>query len=317
MGDDVNESVSGSFQNIFLVSPHQTLLFTSPGEQETRQLRSAFVDCSPRLSTNLHGGQGHDINPVTTQANIYIYQGPSHDYSFRPAPYANEEYHEILYQTPQRGPLHIIPQQIPPSHHQTQPLIGHRFQRNTSNSNTEALNEISASGQRNTQTGQGSSIGYIQPPCAVSTLPQGGAIDSEVSPTQRSRVSVRDCPCPVPGCKSSFFRPQEQRRHLLSHLPHWIRCPDPGCSWRGNRLGHFKRHRGRDHPSSIQDPDEDQYKIYNPQSMVEKIAKGSLLIQVAKSNAISMVIDKARKLGDLELRDNPWGRRVRKTRKHR
>lgn len=140
--------------------------------------------------------------------------------------------------------------------------------------------------------------------------PEFGIID--VSPVRRKRP--RNCPCPVPGCLSWFQRPQERNRHLLTHLPHWIHCPAPGCSWRGDRLSAFRRHWSNGHPSSSQELGEDQCKIYDPLPLVEKIVRGSLCIQAAKGVAISMVKGKGIELDKWELCENPWGRKAKKTR---
>jgi hypothetical protein len=158
-----------------------------------------------------------------------------------------------------------------------------------------------------------SPMGYIQLPRAAPLLPQSGTIDFSPTP-QRCR---RAWPCPVSGCPASFNRSQERKRHLLTHLPYWIHCPDPGCSWRGNRLGAFRKHWGSDHPSSIQEPDKDRYEIYDPFPLVEVIIEGSLCIKAAQNKAISMVLMKASELGNSELCDNPWGHRKRKLRKVR
>ena len=91
----------------------------------------------------------------------------------------------------------------------------------------------------------------------VAPLPlQHGDIDA----SSKSKKCVRNCPCPAPGCQS-FGRPQELRPHISIHLPHWLSCPDPGCSWRGDRLSVFRKHWGTNHPSSGQDLDDDQFII--------------------------------------------------------
>jgi hypothetical protein len=48
---------------------------------------------------------------------------------------------------------------------------------------------------------------------------------------------------------------------------------------------------------------------------MKRIAEGSLRIQDAQKDAISMVQKKASELGKLELYQNPWGRKERKLRK--
>ena len=131
------------------------------------------------------------------------------------------------------------------------------------------------------------------------------------SPILKSRV--RDWPCPASGCVSSFGRRQDRNRHILIHLPYWIHCPYPGCSWRGDRPNLFRIHWDRDsnHPSSSRDLDERQFRTYDPWPLVGKIEKGSLSIRDAKAYAISMVRKKASDVGKPELCENPWGRKGR------
>lgn len=134
-----------------------------------------------------------------------------------------------------------------------------------------------------------------------------------VFPNRKRRVY--GWPCPVSGCPSSLGRTQEQKRHLLVHLPRWIHCPAPDCSWRGDRLSAFLRHWGNGHPSGSQVPHEDQYKLYDPLPLMKDIAEGTLCIRAAQTYAISMVQKKASELGKPELCENLWGRKPRKPRK--
>ena len=131
--------------------------------------------------------------------------------------------------------------------------------------------------------------------------------DTDASPKSQKRV--RNHPCPALGCPT-FRRPQDLKRHLSTHLPHWVNCPDPDCSWRGDRLSVFRKHWDSNrHPSSGQDLDEDQFIIYDPWPFVEKIEAGSLPIQDAQKQAMAMVSKRASELRKPELRENPWGRK--------
>ena len=136
----------------------------------------------------------------------------------------------------------------------------------------------------------------------------GGVIGASSIPHQRAR----NCPCLAPDCPSSFDRPQERRRHLLTHLPHWLHCPYPGCCWRGDRLGVFRGHWGNCHPPSGQDLDEGQFKTYDPGPLIERIEEGSLSVEEARNYAMTMVREKASELGKQELWENPWGRKGRR-----
>lgn len=141
---------------------------------------------------------------------------------------------------------------------------------------------------------------YIQSP----HVPQDMALGPE------SERSVRDWPCPI--CPSSFRRWQDQERHMLLHLPYWIYCPNPGCSWRGDRPDVFKKHWGADHPSSSQEPDKNGFTIYDPEPLIEGILEGSILIEEAQSRAVLEVRRRTQELDKLELWDNCWGRKERK-----
>jgi hypothetical protein len=145
-------------------------------------------------------------------------------------------------------------------------------------------------------------VGSIQRP-AQALSPQAGS--SDIFPIQRRRV--QSLPCPVSRCQSSLGRTQDQKRHLLTHLPHCIHCPAPDCFWRGDRINAFGRHWSNAHPFSIRVPDEDEYRTYDPQPLMRAISEGTLSIQDAQRRAISMVRRRALELPKPELSDDPWG----------
>ena len=136
----------------------------------------------------------------------------------------------------------------------------------------------------------------------------GGVTGAPPIPQQRAR----NWPCLAPGCPSSFDRPQDRKRHLLTHLPHWIHCPYPDCCWRGNRLGALRGHWANSHPPRGQDLDRDQFKAYDTGPLVERIEEGSISVEGAKNEAMTMVRAKAAELGKQELWENPWGRKGRR-----
>lgn len=148
------------------------------------------------------------------------------------------------------------------------------------------------------------SFGFAQPPPDHG----GGIVGASPIPQQ----SARNYPCLAPDCLASFDRPQERRRHLSTHLPHWIHCPYPGCWWRGDRLDVFRGHLGNSHPPSSQDLDEGQFKTYDPWPLIERIEDGSLSVEEAKNYAMRMVREKGSELGKQELWENPWGRKGRR-----
>lgn len=153
----------------------------------------------------------------------------------------------------------------------------------------------------------------LMQPCCVTPLPTHVSTQSsivDISPIRKQHG--HNYPCPVQDCLSSFRRRQDRNRHVLAHLPYWIHCPYPGCSWRGDRPSVFNAHWSRNHPSSGQDPGEDQYKTYDPLLLVGDIVEGTLSIQEAQNRALSMVEKKASELGMKELCENIWGRRGRR-----
>jgi len=146
-------------------------------------------------------------------------------------------------------------------------------------------------------------VSPIQQPVGALS-PQAGS--SDFIPIQRRRV--QSLSCPVSGCQSSLSRAQDQRRHLLTHLPHWVHCPAPECIWRGDRLDAFARHWGNCHPpAGIQVPDDEQWKTYDPQPLMRRISEGTLCIRAAQRHAISVVRRRALELQKPELFEDPWG----------
>lgn len=232
---------------------------------------------------------------------------PSYSVSY-PSPGDHvDEFHA----TPQDRLYNTSLPQLPPKNRHTpsSALIGgHPAVNSRGTHNSEVFHGFPLLVRQAVQGFMGGSLSSLQPP-ALS--PRAGIVD--LLPIRKRRVHT--FPCPVLGCPSSFGRAQDQRRHLLTHLPRWIHCPAPDCSWRGDRLSAFLRHWGRDHPSSSQVPEEDQCKIYDPLPLMKGIADGSVSIQAAQKYAISMVQKKASILGKPELFENLWGRKQRKQRK--
>lgn len=245
-------------------------------------------------------------------ANQGHFNGPS----FPPGPYANQVINTpdgFFHGNPQ-GPLLDAPHpHYPPGNHHhhrhphphtqspSSPLIRGYPAFNVGGSYTiQASRAFPLDVAQATQDGIGSpmaAVSSIQQPALSS---QAGSID--VFPVQRRN----GLPCPVSDCPSSLGRSQEQRRHLLTHLPHWLHCPAHGCGWRGDRLHAFMRHWGNDHPSGIRVLN-DQCRTYDPQPLMKEISEGSLRIQAAQMRAISMVKKRAIELQKPELFKNPWG----------
>jgi hypothetical protein len=118
--------------------------------------------------------------------------------------------------------------------------------------------------------------------------------------------------CPI--CTASLGRSQDRKRHILSHLPHWLQCHAPGCSWRGDRWEHLRKHRSKVHPSISQESDTHESIIYDPWPLVRGITDNTTF-ENAKTVAISLVEEKAEELNKSELWGDSWGRRRRRSRK--
>jgi hypothetical protein len=158
------------------------------------------------------------------------------------------------------------------------------------------------------QMAPGSMLGNTQPPCTTPSLMKDGVanIKSKVSAPKRSAHDV-DRLCPI--CSVPLGRSQDRKRHILSHLPHWLYCPDPGCSWRGDRWETLNKHRRMVHPSKSQESDKNIVIIYDPRPLVQGIIQGAIPIEDAKAFAISMVEGKALELGKSGLWGDLWGRK--------
>jgi Zinc finger, C2H2 type len=118
-------------------------------------------------------------------------------------------------------------------------------------------------------------------------------------------------PPPVlcPECKVPFKRQQELRRHILSlHLPYWIYCPYPGCSWRGHRKEDFQSH--LDHQKCGPKPERRQYEIYVTGLVLDWIIEGASVERAARY-ALDFVAERALELGKAEEWRDLWGARSR------
>lgn len=264
------------------------------------------------LSTGWPDGRSHShyTNPMIPRA-MMAYQEHILGYPSYPTSYVDG------FHGPSQGRLSntSLPHLPPGSHHTPSPplISGHPAVNFRGAHNSEVPRGFPLLVRQAVQGFVGVPTSSIQLPALSDLSPQAENID--VLPVWRR--PVHSFPCLVPRCPSSFSRAQDQRRHLLIHLPRWIHCPAPDCSWRGDRLSAFARHWGRDHPSSSQVPEEDQCKIFDPLPLMKGIADGSVCIQDAQKYAVSMVKKKASILGKPELFENPWGRKQRKQRKAR
>ena len=154
--------------------------------------------------------------------------------------------------------------------------------------------------------------GSMQPPCvAPSPLVDKAANNAFKANAPKKLANDTDDCCPI--CFALPARPQDRKRHKVSHLPHWLQCPNPGCSWRGGRWEHLRKHRLRTHrlrvhPSNSQASDKLKSMIYDPWPLVEGIRDNITLDKAVKS-ALALVEKRAKEVGKSELWGDSWGRK--------
>lgn len=113
-----------------------------------------------------------------------------------------------------------------------------------------------------------------------------------------------------PRCDQPCVRLQELKRHLLSnHLPHWIHCPHPHCTWRGHRREnlrlHLKAHLDWQNCGPKLSPE--QYTIYDVDLVLGWILDDNQNVEKAARYALDFVAEKAWELGMVEGWANLWG----------
>lgn len=151
--------------------------------------------------------------------------------------------------------------------------------------------------------------GYKQPASvAPSVFEDKAASIASAASTPKGPTHNTDKYCPI--CAALLGRFQDRKRHTLSHLPHWLQCQASGCSWRGDRWEHLRKHRSKVHPSNSQESDTRGSIIYDPWPLVKGITDNTTF-EVAKTIAIFLVEEKAKEVNKLELWEDLWGRRRR------
>jgi hypothetical protein len=156
-------------------------------------------------------------------------------------------------------------------------------------------------------------LGYTQLPRArVACSQLKDRIANIATKVSAPKQSVHDVYWICPICSAPLGRPQDRKRHILSHLPYWIQCPDPACSWRGDRWENLNKHRRKAHPHSTQEQEKPNSIIYDPWPLVQGITESRTPIEAARVIAISMVEIRASELGKSMLWGDFWGRRRRK-----
>jgi len=121
-------------------------------------------------------------------------------------------------------------------------------------------------------------------------------------------------PCPI--CPRSFSRWQERDRHTLTHVPYFMHCPLPHCTWRGNRAGLFKKHWQQKNHHIYHEiyglsPERGQIETFNPWVILDQIANGAISLREGEGRAIVLVRVKASELQKPSMWADPWGRNKR------
>ncbi|KAH8990369.1 hypothetical protein EDB83DRAFT_1093461 [Lactarius deliciosus] len=120
--------------------------------------------------------------------------------------------------------------------------------------------------------------------------------------------------CPI--CPESFPRRQERDRHELIHIPYFMHCPLPHCTWRGNRTDLFKKHWQRDDHCSYHEyygrtPERSYIETFDPWVILNQIIHGAISLREGEDQAVVSVQVKAYELQKPSMLMDPWGRNKR------
>ncbi|KAI9437698.1 hypothetical protein H4582DRAFT_295472 [Lactarius indigo] len=135
------------------------------------------------------------------------------------------------------------------------------------------------------------------------------SIQSTITPpTTATRIRW---PCRI--CLASFPRRQERDRHELTHVPYFIHCPLPHCTWRGNRADLFKKHWQQEDHRSYHEyygriPERSQIETFDPWLILKQIINGAISLREGEDQAIVSVQVKAYELQKPGMWLDPWGR---------
>ncbi|KAI0270002.1 hypothetical protein BC834DRAFT_582871 [Gloeopeniophorella convolvens] len=139
----------------------------------------------------------------------------------------------------------------------------------------------------------------VTPAFLHGTVPEAPSAGSTAGRSGNITPSKVPWPCPVPDCSASYSRPQDRERHIReTHLPRWLYCSHPGCSWTGTRQYaldvHLKRHKGISPPNFSRE-------IYDPSPIVKGLIRGETSIEQAVYEAKRLVLAAAVALGRQDM----------------
>jgi len=249
-------------------------------------------------------GTGTRVDPG---ANLL---GPSFNALPRPTSYVDESSFQIR----EQDSVLALPQHVPPYDHisELSAMISGRLGENKL---VEAHHELP--GQCDAEAIRRPIIspkGYGQLPCITPTVLQGRIKTQFKAPTQKRRTHRANERCPV--CLASLGRLKDRERHVLSHLPKWLHCPNPSCPWRGDRWEALNIHRRNAHPSNSQEQVKSDASsiIYDPWPLVKSIITNDISLEEARKRAVLMVEKRALELTKSGLWEDFWGRKRRRPR---
>ncbi|KAH9080406.1 hypothetical protein EDB83DRAFT_979407 [Lactarius deliciosus] len=133
------------------------------------------------------------------------------------------------------------------------------------------------------------------PEFPTGTQPAGAPALGTEAPPEESQSMTGSCPDPT--CTVDCGRLQELERHVLKHLPHYIYCPHPDCSWRGNRRYSLIDHYKKQHGEVLDRDSSDVFTIYDGKRLAKRLVNRELTLEQATDEADGLVRTKAVELG--------------------
>ena len=135
-------------------------------------------------------------------------------------------------------------------------------------------------------------------------------LPSQINSTTTPATATPGNPKPqCPACGLKLTRRKDLDRHISTHLPHWIHCPLPHCSWRGNRIksidstGSDRITSGTTSPmAALLDKNNSRYSTHK----CSWIKAGTISTSDAAAQALIIVAAKANQLQKPSMSENRW-----------
>ncbi|KAI9513133.1 hypothetical protein F5148DRAFT_1159011 [Russula earlei] len=87
--------------------------------------------------------------------------------------------------------------------------------------------------------------------------------------------------CPFRKCRKRCGRRQDVERHILLHLPHYIRCTESNCNWTGTRRDALKVHLKKKHGGAPL-PEQEIFMIYDAKGLVKRLLNKEITVALAE-----------------------------------